>query len=302
MAGRALRVPAGRPARPGGARSPGPVLLAGLGCWGPGYTGQARGGRRPVGVVRAAESFGEPGLATALAGPVARSAARRGRRGGWRRWPRRAADVGRTWAAWLTGGRGGSALRVDYAADGFSADWVRGLVDQTVSLLSAGVREPGVPLGALPLLGATERERLLAWGRGPARPVPGVPLHELVLEWARRTPDAVAGVAAGEVLTYAELARRSGELAARLRSMGVRPGDVVSLALDRSMWTLVATLAVLRAGRRTRRWTCPGRRSGCGCCWPTTAPGSSSPSARSPRVSPALTAYGSSPSMPTGPP
>lgn len=58
----------------------------------------------------------------------------------------------------------------------------------------------------------------------------------------------MAGVAAGEVLTYAELARRSGALAAQLRSMGVRPGDVVSLALDRSMWTLVATLAVLRAG------------------------------------------------------
>ncbi|MEH0971882.1 amino acid adenylation domain-containing protein, partial [Micromonospora sp. CPCC 205546] len=65
---------------------------------------------------------------------------------------------------------------------------------------------------------------------------------------ARRTPEAVAGVAGGEVLTYAELDRRSGALAGYLRSSGVRPGDVVSLALDRSMWTLIATLGVLRAG------------------------------------------------------
>ncbi|MER5705957.1 non-ribosomal peptide synthetase, partial [Micromonospora sp. NPDC002296] len=65
----------------------------------------------------------------------------------------------------------GSGLRVDYAAEGFSAEWVRGLVDHVVTLASAGVREPGVPLSRLPLLGAAERERLLAWGQGPVRPV-----------------------------------------------------------------------------------------------------------------------------------
>ncbi|WP_433348929.1 non-ribosomal peptide synthetase [Micromonospora sp. CA-111912] len=142
----------------------------------------------------------------------------------------------------------GSGVRVDYAVEGFSAEWVRGLLDQTVTLVSAGVRGPGVPLSGLPLLGEVERDRLLAWGRGPVRPVSGEPIHELVLEWARRTPDAVAGVADGEVLTYGELARRSGVLARYLRSAGVGVGDVVSLALDRSMWTLIATLAVLRAG------------------------------------------------------
>ncbi|MEU5950643.1 amino acid adenylation domain-containing protein, partial [Micromonospora sp. NPDC047465] len=142
----------------------------------------------------------------------------------------------------------GSGLRIDYAAEAFSTDWVRGLLDQTVMLTSAGIREPEVPLSGLPLLGAADRDRLLAWGRGPVRPVPDEPIHDLVLAWARRTPEAVAGVADGEVLTYGELARRSDLLARHLRSAGVGVGDVVSLALDRSMWTLVATLAVLRAG------------------------------------------------------
>ncbi|MEV5769481.1 amino acid adenylation domain-containing protein, partial [Micromonospora sp. NPDC052213] len=142
----------------------------------------------------------------------------------------------------------GSGLRIDYAAEAFSTDWVRGLLDQTVMLTSAGIREPEIPLSGLPLLGAADRDRLLAWGRGPVRPVPDEPIHDLVLAWARRTPEAVAGVADGEVLTYGELARRSDLLARHLRSAGVGVGDVVSLALDRSMWTLVATLAVLRAG------------------------------------------------------
>ncbi|MEV5769488.1 amino acid adenylation domain-containing protein, partial [Micromonospora sp. NPDC052213] len=142
----------------------------------------------------------------------------------------------------------GSGLRIDYAAEAFSTDWVRGLLDQVVVLTSAGVREPEVGLWALPLVTDVERERLLAWGRGPVRQVPGAPIHELVLRWAERTPEAVAGAAGDEVLTYGELARRSEALAGYLRSVGVGAGDVVSLALDRSLWSLIAMVGVLRAG------------------------------------------------------
>ncbi|WP_326564156.1 amino acid adenylation domain-containing protein [Micromonospora peucetia] len=142
----------------------------------------------------------------------------------------------------------GSAARVDYAVEEFSAQWVRGLVDQLVVLVSAGVRDPGVGLSGLVLLGDVERERLLGWGRGVVRAVPGEPVHELVLGWARRSPEAVAGVAGGEVLTYGELDRRSGVLAAYLRSLGVGVGDVVSLVLERGLWSLVATMGVLRTG------------------------------------------------------
>ncbi|MEV0880055.1 amino acid adenylation domain-containing protein [Micromonospora echinofusca] len=141
-----------------------------------------------------------------------------------------------------------SAVRVDYAVEGFSGQWVRGLVDQVVVLVSAGLAAPGLGVSGLPLVGDAERERLLAWGRGPVREVPGEPIHELVLAWARRSPEAVAGVFGGQVLTYGELDRRSGVVAGYLRGSGVGVGDVVSLALDRSLWTLVATLGVLRAG------------------------------------------------------
>ncbi|MFG3423344.1 amino acid adenylation domain-containing protein [Micromonospora sp. NPDC048063] len=142
----------------------------------------------------------------------------------------------------------GSAVRVDYAADGFSTQWAQGLLDQVVLVTSAGLAAPEDALSGLPLVGDAQRERLLEWGRGPARQVPGQPIHELVLEWARRTPDAAAGVADGEVLTYGELDRRSEALARHLRSLGVQTGDVVSLALDRSLWTLIATMGVMRAG------------------------------------------------------
>ncbi|MEU8192132.1 AMP-binding protein, partial [Micromonospora carbonacea] len=141
---------------------------------------------------------------------------------------------------WVAGD--GSGLRVDFAVEEFSAGWVRGFVDAVVTLVAAGVGEPGRGLSRLGLVSVVERERLLGWGRGPVREVPGAPIHELVLGWAQRSPEAVAGVAGGVVLTYGELERRSGLVAGFLRSVGVGVGDVVSLALDRSLWTLVAAL------------------------------------------------------------
>ncbi|MBB5826999.1 non-ribosomal peptide synthetase [Micromonospora carbonacea] len=147
---------------------------------------------------------------------------------------------------WVAGD--GSGLRVDFAVEEFSAGWARGFVDAVVTLVSAGVAGAQVALSGLTLVSVVERERLLGWGRGPVREVPGAPIHELVLEWAQRSPEAVAGVAGGVVLTYGELARRSAVVAGFLRSVGVGSGDVVSLALDRSLWTLVAALGVLRAG------------------------------------------------------
>lgn len=73
-------------------------------------------------------------------------------------------------------------------------------------------------------------------------------LTELVEASMRRTPDAPAVVFAGTSLTYAELERRSGALAAALRQRGIGADDVVAVALPRSIELIVALVAVLRAG------------------------------------------------------
>ncbi|GAA2259295.1 hypothetical protein GCM10010145_33340 [Streptomyces ruber] len=65
---------------------------------------------------------------------------------------------------------------------------------------------------------------------------------------ARRTPDAPALVHADLTLTYAELAERSHRLARRLAARGVGTGDLVALALPRSVPLILGVLAVLKAG------------------------------------------------------
>ncbi|WP_424888964.1 amino acid adenylation domain-containing protein [Streptomyces sp. XH2] len=65
---------------------------------------------------------------------------------------------------------------------------------------------------------------------------------------AKADPDAVAVVGDGFSLSYAELDRQSGLLAATLHANGVGRDDVVGILLERSPEMLVAILAVLKAG------------------------------------------------------
>ena len=70
----------------------------------------------------------------------------------------------------------------------------------------------------------------------------------MVSRQAAITPQAGAVVAAGAVLTYAELEARSNRLARYLISAGVARGSVVALYLKRSANFVLAALAVMKAG------------------------------------------------------
>jgi acyl-CoA synthetase (AMP-forming)/AMP-acid ligase II len=70
------------------------------------------------------------------------------------------------------------------------------------------------------------------------------------LRHAAADPSAIAVVdgATGETLTRGELAARSAALAAGLRAGGVRPGDLVVVAIPNLAWWPVVALGVWRAG------------------------------------------------------
>ncbi|MFJ9445113.1 amino acid adenylation domain-containing protein [Kitasatospora sp. NPDC101235] len=114
--------------------------------------------------------------------------------------------------------------------------------------LAALRHAPGTRLGTLDLLDPAERERLDAFGRGPAAGTDTRPLHVRFAEHAARAPDALAAVCAGEKLSYRRLDEESAALATELHERGVGPGDVVAVVLDRGLHTLVAMLGVLRSG------------------------------------------------------
>ncbi|MGW2957782.1 AMP-binding protein [Streptomyces sp. NPDC001220] len=102
----------------------------------------------------------------------------------------------------------------------------------------------------MPLRHLTPRDQHLFWqyGRGAGTPVHEPLVHRAVERHAIAHPHAVAAEHHGATLTYGELDRYAGALAAHLVREGVRPGDHVGLFARRSIPTLVGLLAVLKAG------------------------------------------------------
>ncbi|KAI5920756.1 hypothetical protein F4810DRAFT_397253 [Camillea tinctor] len=74
-------------------------------------------------------------------------------------------------------------------------------------------------------------------------------IHEVIAKHFQARPDAEAVCSAdGQSLSYAQLDHASAKLAHLLNSQGVEPEIIVPLCFDKSIWTVVAILAVLRAG------------------------------------------------------
>ncbi|GHC34167.1 amino acid adenylation domain-containing protein [Streptomyces cinnamoneus] len=105
--------------------------------------------------------------------------------------------------------------------------------------------DPQRPVGTIDLLTADEIRRATA---GRSEPAAAKTLPELFAEQAARTPHAVAVRSGATALTFAGLDAAANRLAHELRASGVRAGDAVALALPRSADTVVALLAVLKAG------------------------------------------------------
>ncbi|RPK37887.1 Phthiocerol/phenolphthiocerol synthesis polyketide synthase type I PpsA [Streptomyces sp. ADI92-24] len=149
-----------------------------------------------------------------------------------------------------------------YNTDLFLPRTVRRMATHYVHLLDSMTRAPAeLPTPRLEMLGTQEREQLVTEWSGASR-LPAVagrqpgrdrPVHHLIGDIAAAHPQAVAvsvpalwGATAH--LTYGELDRRANARARRLRELGVMPGSVVGVCLDKSPELVVTLLAVLRAG------------------------------------------------------
>ncbi|MFY1636336.1 amino acid adenylation domain-containing protein [Solwaraspora sp. WMMB335] len=106
----------------------------------------------------------------------------------------------------------------------------------------------GLPPDPLARLSGTDRQLFRRFGYGPDEPIIHTHIHHAFERWAAAVPDAVAVEHLGVTITYHELDRQADQLARRLVSLGVRPGDRVGLFLRRSIPMIIGLLATLKAG------------------------------------------------------
>ncbi|KAI1506851.1 hypothetical protein Ptr86124_014210, partial [Pyrenophora tritici-repentis] len=102
-------------------------------------------------------------------------------------------------------------------------------------------------IGDLQILSKRQQQQLWKWN-GEVPPVVERCVHELFVEQARARPDAAAICAWDGEMKYGELDELSSRLAGYLVGLGVGPEAIVPLCFEKSMWTVVAMLAVLKAG------------------------------------------------------
>ncbi len=147
------------------------------------------------------------------------------------------------------GGPGGHAtVQFEANAGLYGARQLQEHLDRFVRLLEAVATQPDARLAALAVTTEAEERSLLAAGEAADTELPG---HTIVEEFqlsALSSGSRTAVVAPDGELTFAELERRSNQLARFLRSHGAGPGRTVAVRLDRSVLLPVSILAVLKSG------------------------------------------------------
>ena len=136
----------------------------------------------------------------------------------------------------------------EYNTDLFNRDRIARVLGHFEILLEGVVADPDRCLSELPLLTAEERRELIERNDTRVAGPENTPLHKLFEEQVERTPGAVALEYEVNQLSYAELDRRSNQLAHHLQSLGVGPEVLVGLCVERSLEMVVGLMGILKAG------------------------------------------------------
>jgi amino acid adenylation domain-containing protein len=141
----------------------------------------------------------------------------------------------------------GMAGRFLYSTELFDVATIHRMIGHWTRILEAVAADPDTTLAALPMVEDAQDSLIAAWN-DTAQRLP----HANVVDWfaaqAAARPDAAVLVHDGASWSYAELARKSDTIGAKLIAEGVKPGDLVGLMLGRSPWMVAAMLGVAKAG------------------------------------------------------
>jgi len=138
---------------------------------------------------------------------------------------------------------------LEYNTDLFDARFIDRMIGHFKTLLLGITQDPHQQICRLPLLKAEERHQLLQdWNCTKVTHELEQPLMQRFQAQATRRGSAVAVSSEEGQLTYAELDRRTNQLAHFLRKVGVGPEVPVGVCMERSLDLIVSLCAVLKAG------------------------------------------------------
>lgn len=140
-------------------------------------------------------------------------------------------------------------MTIDTAFDPYvlSPDSMRRMLCQFTHILRQIMQQPAQQIEAVDMASPDDLVQLQQWN-SQIPPADSRSLNDVVLTRCLDQPRATAVCAWDGSLTYSDLGGLSFSLAYRLRLLDVHPGSSVGICLERSKWSVVAIMAVLRAG------------------------------------------------------
>jgi nonribosomal peptide synthetase CepB len=139
-------------------------------------------------------------------------------------------------------------IRVSYRPDRFGPDTAAEVAAQVVRVMRRLVAAPSRPVGRLGLASEAARAAVVEHWNSTGAVTGGQTVVELFRQRAKNSPEAVAVADGHRVRSYADLDRESDRWAGHLAGRGVRHGDHVGVVMERGADTIVAFLAIWKAG------------------------------------------------------
>ncbi|MGW1031999.1 amino acid adenylation domain-containing protein [Streptomyces antibioticus] len=138
--------------------------------------------------------------------------------------------------------------RLDIRPEQFDRTQGSAVAARFLQVLETVATDPDLPVGRIDVTLPAEREQVVETWNATGLELPAAVLPDLLDAQAARTPDRTALVWEGEEFTYGELHARANRLARHLVGKGAGPGELVALALPRSVGLLVGLLAIVKTG------------------------------------------------------
>jgi amino acid adenylation domain-containing protein len=138
---------------------------------------------------------------------------------------------------------------LDYCNALFEPATIRRMLEHFQILLESILDGPDRKVTQLTILSAQEQKRVLTDFNDTAVPYPkDQTIYELFESQVEQRPEATAVIFEKQTVSYAELNRRSNQLAHDLKSYGVGPDVMVGICIERSVEMVVGILGILKAG------------------------------------------------------
>ncbi len=147
-------------------------------------------------------------------------------------------------------GNAGSTLRIRYRPELFDPATVGRIAGHLgrLAMAAAAPASREIPASALDILEPAERHQLIARWNDTDMVYPDRSFPALFSERAAAAPHRIAVECAGRSITYGELDEASNRVARALIDLGVVPGALIGICLDRSIDMIIGLLGIMKTG------------------------------------------------------